>query len=311
MSRTRKREGGDQLMTRTGSSGAPSYGGPVRTRKKKHIGRYLFLLLVLLTAFLFYDSNTRLTTNEYPLYFSALPPAFDGYRIVQLSDVHSAVFGKDNAALVDAVIKAQPDIIAITGDLINNDNASGDDMGIATRLVRELVKLAPVYFVTGNHEWDSGRVRDLLTMFKEYGVTVLRNDYTRLTVGAASIVLAGVDDPNGPADMKTPEQLASELREREGAAFTVLLAHRNTSLIRYSRLGLDLVLCGHAHGGMIRVPFKGGLVGPTMEFFPDYTAGVYNENGTTILVSRGIGNYTGLPRFLNNPEISVVILKKG
>ena len=151
-----------------------------------------------------------------PLYFGNLPAAFDGYRLVQLSDVHAAVFGRDNSTLIGAVKDAKPDVIVITGDLINNDNASGDDMGIVTPLIRALVAIAPVYYVTGNHEWDSGRVRELLTMLGGSGVTALRNGYVRLTIGAASIVLAGVDDPNGPADMKTPEQLVSEIRDREG-----------------------------------------------------------------------------------------------
>jgi predicted MPP superfamily phosphohydrolase len=297
-------------MIKTQGAGSAAYGRPVKKRKRKHVGLFLLLLLMTLIAFLFYDSNTRLTTHEYPLYFDNLPSAFDGYRIVQLSDLHAAVFGKENMGFIDAVKKTRPDIIVITGDIINNDNASGDDMGIATPLVRALVDIAPVYYVTGNHEWDSGRVRELLKMLGDSGVTALRNDYARLTIGAASIVLAGVDDPNGPEDMKTPEQLVSDIRNREGAPFIVLLAHRNNYMDRFSRLGLDLVLCGHAHGGMIRLPFLGGLVGPTMEFFPEYTAGVYRSGGTTMLVSRGVGNYTGLPRFLNNPEIPVVILKK-
>jgi predicted MPP superfamily phosphohydrolase len=176
-------------------------------------------------------------------------------------------------------------------------------------LVYKLVKIAPVYYVTGNHEWDAGWIKPLLDMLGEAGVTVLRNDYVRLSVGAASIILAGVDDPNGPADMKTPEALVAEIRAKEGDPFIVLLAHRNNYLDRFSALGINLVLCGHAHGGLIRIPFLGGLFGPSVEFFPKYTAGIYTQGDTTMLVSRGIGNGVPIPRFLNNPEVAVAVLK--
>jgi predicted MPP superfamily phosphohydrolase len=109
--------------------------------------------------------------------------------------------------------------------------------------------------------------------------------------------------------MKTPETLISEIRGREGNAFLVLLAHRNNQLDRFAALGVELVFCGHAHGGVIRLPFVGGLIGPSLEWFPDYTSGVYSEGGTTMLVSRGIGNRTGIPRFLNNPQVRVAVLR--
>jgi predicted MPP superfamily phosphohydrolase len=285
-----------------------------KTKKRRHIGSRhigikIFLLLIVLVGALLYDSNARLAVDDYTLRYADLPKAFDGYRIVQLSDIHTAEFGKDNSTLIGDVAKAKPDIIAVTGDLVT----AGDDMGEDIRLVRPLIqslcKIAPVYYVTGNHEWDSDGLRDLLSMLKDEGVNVLRNGYVKLTLGKSSLVLAGVDDPNGPADMKTPEELVSEIRKAEGDAFIVMLAHRNNLLDRFSRLGVDLVLCGHAHGGIIRLPFIGGLVGPSMEFFPKYTTGVYTEGSTKMVVSRGIGNRTGVPRFLNNPEIPVVILK--
>jgi predicted MPP superfamily phosphohydrolase len=162
---------------------------------------------------------------------------------------------------------------------------------------------------SGNHEWDCGWVRQLLRVLEDSGVKVLRNDYARISIGTASIILAGVDDPYGPADMKTPEQLLPEIRKKEGDAFIVLLAHRNNYLDRFSALGVDFVLCGHAHGGQIRLPLIGGLFGPSSDFFPPYTSGVYTEGGTKMLVSRGIGNHTRIPRFLNNPEIPVAVLK--
>lgn len=279
-------------------------------KNRRHTGSKILLLLILLAAFLLYDSNARIVVNEYPLYYSSLPAAFDGYRIVQLSDIHTARFGEDNSKLLDAVKRAQPDIIAITGDLINNNDKSSLALDIIQPLVRSLVAIAPVYYVTGNHEWDSGWVRELLQILGDNGVTVLRNNYVRLKIGIASIILAGIDDPNGPADMISPETFISQIKKSEGEAYIVLLAHRNIYLDRLSPLGIDLILCGHAHGGLIRLPFIGGLFGPARELFPHYTSGIYSEGGTKMLVSRGIGNNTGVPRFLNNPQIPVAILRK-
>lgn len=277
-----------------------------KTKKRCHTGYKIVLLLFLLILILFYDSNARLVVNEYPLFFTKLPDAFDGYRIVQLSDIHGAVFGDNNTALLNAVKNSTPDIIVITGDLYDG----GDEMVIIEPLIKSLTGIAPVYFITGNHEWDSGNLRELLKMLDKNGVTVLRNDYKRLHLGDDAIVLAGIDDPNGPKDMKTPEELISEIRQKEGDPFIILLAHRNNYLDLSSQLGIDLVLCGHAHGGLIRLPFIGGLIGPTRELFPRYTSGVYIEGRTKMLVSRGVGNQTGFPRFLNNPQIPVVILRK-
>ncbi|NLT14772.1 MAG: metallophosphoesterase [Clostridiales bacterium] len=279
-------------------------------KKRRHTGFIILLLLIMLILLMLLDSNTRVTVDEYPLGYSSLPAAFDGYRIVQLSDIHAAVFGKDNSRLIDAVRKAQPDIITVTGDLVSNIDDMDEALGIVQPLIRSLVNIAPVYYVTGNHEWDSGWVRELLKMLVDSGVTVLKNEYVRLSIGKASIVLAGIDDPNGPADMIPPEAFISQLRMVEGDTFLVLLAHRNIYLNKLSGQGIDLILCGHAHGGLIRLPLAGGLLGPSRELFPPYTSGVYTKGGTKMLVSRGIGNKTGVPRFLNNPQVAVAVLKK-
>jgi uncharacterized protein len=279
-------------------------------KRRRYIGLTILLFLILLVSFLLFDSNTRIVTDDYPLYYGNLPFSFDGYRIAQLSDVHSAVFGDENSKLIGAVAASHPNIIVITGDLITYSDTSDDIRLIIKPLVAALVRIAPVYYVTGNHEWGSDCLRELLKTLRQTGVTVLQNDYVRLKIGESSIVLAGVDDPNGPADKIAPEKLISKIRPLGSDPFIILLEHRNIFLKRFSNLGIDLVLCGHAHGGIIRLPFIGGLVGPSRELFPQYTSGVYTENGTNMLVSRGIGNAMGVPRFLNNPEIPVVILRR-
>lgn len=277
-------------------------------RRNRRIG-LIPILLALFMVFLLYDSNTRLVTSTFTLRYDKLPTAFDGYRIAQLSDLHSAVFGKQNDRLINAVSNAHPNIIVITGDLISYEDDFTEAFAVIKPLIQALTDIAPVFYVTGNHEFDATHFKDLIKILTDTSVTVLRNDYKRLTVGESSIILAGVDDPNGPADMISPEMLLSRIRSEENDPFIILLAHRNNYLSRFSQAGADLVLCGHAHGGVIRLPFIGGLIGPKRDLFPSYTSGIYALAETKMVVSRGIGNGTGFPRFLNNPELPVIVLR--
>ncbi len=274
-------------------------------KRRRKTGRLILLVLILIFAFLAYDSNTRIEVSEYNLSYSCLPSDFDGFRIVQLSDIHTTLFGKNNEKLFDAVRKAAPDIIAITGDLVD-DNTHGDYIA---RLFEGLTAIAPVYYVTGNHEWSSHFLSELQELMGEYGVTYLSNEYVLLERSGRSIVLAGVDDPCGYADMKTPRELIEEIHRDVGTdKYVCLLSHRNNSLTKYSGLGYDTILSGHAHGGLIRLPFTDGLIGPSRELFPDYTCGIYSENGTDMVVSRGLAVALETPRFLNNPHIPIIIL---
>ena len=282
--------------------------------KKRRIRIFpiIILLFILLIGILFYDSNTRLATTEYELRYANLPEQFDGYRIVVLSDIHATEFGRDNGRLLAKVAQARPDIIVIAGDLTdyNEKKPIEEQIAIAETLVTGLAPIAPVYYITGNHEWDR-RIdgpRALLQMLEEKDVRVLRNAYALLEEGAASIILAGTDDPNGPADMTKPDEFVGRIREAEGDGFIVMLEHRNNNLELYGGLGVDLVLCGHAHGGVIRLPFTDGIIGPQRDWFPTHTSGVYSMGNTKMLVSRGLGNSWGIPRFLNNPQIVVAVL---
>ena len=284
-------------------------------RRRRIITLVILLAFILTVGVLLLDSNTRIVTTEYELFYADLPVAFDGFRIVLLADIHVTEFGNDNERLIRHVRNAQPDVIAIAGDLLCAYGRMPVDrqLEIAGTLARGLAAIAPVYFVTGNHEWDRrvGGPWALFDMFAEYGVTVLRNQYEVITRGGDSIIFAGVDDPHGPADMITPTQLVERIFTREGEdSFVIMLEHRNNNLQLYSQLGVRLVLCGHAHGGIVRLPFTEGLIGPQREWFPTYTGGVYTRGGTNMVVSRGLGSPIGL-RFLNNPQIVAVTLRAG
>lgn len=268
----------------------------------------MVLVIAALTLF-FWWSNTSLQTEEFTFVSARLPESFDGYRIAVLSDLHGAVFGEDNAALLEKAAAAKPDIITVTGDL--EDRFRGHDPDWVQNLAGRLAEIAPVYYITGNHEWAIGEVPQLKKTLTEAGWTVLSNQSVTLERDGETILLAGIDDPNGYADQKTPEELAAELYAEWGDPFWILLAHRNNRFeSQYSLLGADLTISGHGHGGMIRLPFTDGLLSVERTLFPSYTAGFYQANGETVFVSRGLGNSGPSFRLFNRPQIAVVTLRR-
>ena len=281
-------------------------------RKKRSAGRRIlvFLLLALLCAGFFQWSNRSLQVERFTYASPRLPQGFDGCTIVVLADLHGAVFGEDNQRLLDTVSDQAPDMILLAGDLL--DRIRETPHSYAVDLGRRLSAIAPTYFVTGNHEWALPDVPELKDGLEAAGVTVLDNRFVTLDRGGDQILLAGVDDPNGYADQKTPEELAQEVRSAWGDGFWILLAHRNNLFPRqYSLLGADLVIAGHGHGGMIRLPFTDGLISVERTLFPSYTAGFYEENGSTALISRGLGNSGPSFRLFNRPQIAVLTLTRG
>lgn len=274
-------------------------------KKRKHVFLKILLSLSLTAGLLLADSNLRIVGTEYELVYSTLPEGFDGFTVVQLSDVHGALFGRDNGDLLKKVRAAAPDIIAVTGDLADADT----DLRRVDALLAGLRDIAPVYYVSGNHEWSDGVLTQLMEILEARGVRYLRNEYEVLERGGEAIVLAGVEDPNGWADQPEPDAFAASLRRERPGDFVLLLGHRNYWVREYPTLPVDLILCGHAHGGIIRLPFAGGLLGQGRVLFPDYDAGLYESGSYRMLVSRGLGNSVGIPRFLNNPELVTVTLR--
>ena len=272
---------------------------------RTHIILKILIAAAVIMALLLADSRFRLVTSSYEIVSHRLPETFDGFTIVQLSDVHGAEFGEGNSILLRKVEAARPDIIAVTGDLIDENI----DMDVIDSLFAGLTEIAPVYFVSGNHEWGGGDMDALKTLMTKHSVTYLRNEYVLIDVGGQKIVLAGVEDPNGWKDMPTPEEVAEQISREQGDKFTVLLGHRNYWVEKYPDLPVDLILCGHAHGGIVRLPFLGGVLGTGRELFPEYVSGEYDGGRYKMIVSRGIGSSVAIPRFLNNPEIVAVTLR--
>ena len=153
--------------------------------------------------------------------------------------------------------------------------------------------------------------KEWFRLLERCGITRLENEFVTLSRGEDTIVLAGVDDPNGPRDQKTPEELLGEIHAENPDAYTIVLCHRNDQLERMARLSADLVLSGHAHGGVVRLPIVGAVFGTHYEFFPDYTAGLYTLGRTSLVVSRGLGGSRRIPvRIGNRPEIPVITLRR-
>ena len=254
--------------------------------------------------------NTALEINEYKIVSNSVPQNFHGFRIAQVSDLHNAEFGEGNSKLLELLSQTEPDIIVLTGDLIDSRQT---DIKIALAFARKAMKIAPVYFVSGNHEARVIEYEDLKMGLSEAGVNVLENQIVEITREGESITLMGIDDPSfqenylfGDSEGVAKQAIETLLRVSDG--YTVLLSHRPELFELYVETGMDLVFSGHAHGGQFRLPFIGGLVAPNQGFFPKYDAGLFSEENTTMIVSRGVGNSIVPLRFNNRPEIIVVML---
>lgn len=270
-------------------------------RKNKSFRRLLTLAIICLILLSLYNSSHKLSISEYDINSTRLSSEFDGFRIVQLSDLHGAEFGD---ALYEKVRDLQPDIIALTGDFIT----TAEDLPAVERLVSKLVTLTDVYYISGNHDYGSGEIDALAEILDRYGVTFLRNEYEIIDRDGAQLVVAGVEDPNSWADMIQPEEFAEGIRTEYPDTFTLLLSHRNYWATEYPQLPVDLILCGHTHGGIVRFPGVGGIFSTERTLFPDYEAGLYSCGQYDMIVSRGLGNSAGIPRLFNRPEIVSITL---
>lgn len=283
----------------------------MKTHGKKQRGRgcltalIVIALIAAICAFLIKDSSQTLEISRYEVASEKLSESFDGFRIVQLSDLHGAQFGDDGTELVDKVRSLEPDIIALTGDFVTDEG----DLEAVEKLAPRLTELCPVYFVSGNHEFGSGLAQRVRSILESAGVKYLSNEYLTISRGSDSVLLGGVEDPIAYADMLAPDELAQKMNEAAPAAFKILLGHRNYWMKEYPDLPVDLILSGHAHGGIVRIPGVGGLIGTDRHLFPDFVEGKFYNGNYTMIVSRGLGNSVPIPRIFNRPEIVCVTLK--
>ena len=278
-------------------------------RKKRVLFVVVFVLVVLIVWTLW--GNTALEVNEYEVVSDRIPQGFEGFRIAQVSDLHNAEFGEGNEKLIQLLSQTDPDVIVITGDLIDSRHT---DIEIALDFARQAVKIAPVYYVSGNHEARVREYEDLKMGLAEAGVVILENQNVQITREGESITLMGIDDPSFQedylfGDSESVARQAIDDLQNESEGYTILLSHRPELFDLYVDTGMDLVFSGHAHGGQFRLPFVGGLVAPNQGFFPKFDEGRFTEENTTMIVSRGVGNSIIPIRFNNRPEIVLVTLR--
>ena len=293
----------------------------IRSNRKKYIKSALVLLIVIALLLFCSYQNRHLETTYYTYKAEQLGADLEGYRIVQISDLHNVKFGKNNQKLVDRIRECEPDMIVLTGDLVDSNHTNVDR---AVQFVDEIVKICPVYYVTGNHEYwlEKSEYDELMDGLVSAGVVILDNQVVEISRGDAKFRLVGLDDRsladgtleallsdesirNNQAEQKEEIADNEDSGEKE---LTVVLAHEPQYLARYAGTGVDLVLSGHAHGGQFRLPFVGRIVAPDQGFLPEYTAGEYYMNGTEMIVSRGLGNSVIPVRLFNYPEIVCVDL---
>jgi predicted MPP superfamily phosphohydrolase len=260
------------------------------------------LLVALIIAVTLYTGNTWIKTTEVTIESEKLPTTFDGLKIAQISDLHDATFGEKQMKLVQKIIDAKPDVIFITGDLIDSNRY---DLQNSLDMVEQLILVAPVYYVTGNHEIAINDVDHIKKSLTDLGVIVLSNEEQWIEKDGEKLRVIGIEDPlNG---VSVADALSSFEQSED---FTLVLSHRPETFQVYIENKLDVVFAGHAHGGQFRIPGVGGLVAPGQGLFPTFTSGLYEENGTNMIVSRGLGNSIIPVRIFNTPEIVVVTLKK-
>ena len=292
--------------------------------------KYWFLIWAILVASAIWNVywNSTIVVHTYTHVSEAVPQDFDGCRIVQLTDIHSVRNEKQKQLIYDTTVEQKPDIICVTGDLVDSryyasNGVEGEKLTLT--LMEELVKLAPVYFIYGNHEMillDDPQNTEFKVAIEEMGVQIINNDVIRfvLNEGDESIFIGGIQDPstlykdyryaflsnNGERMEAMLDAVTVDVHNDD---FFLLLSHRPEYLEMYDQYPVDLVLAGHAHGGQFRLPFVGGVYAPGQGFLPKYTVGLYETDDLEMYVGTGIGNSVIPVRIFNPPEILTIILE--
>ena len=268
---------------------------------KKYKKIIVILLIIIGIIFFCYLNNNIIVVTDIEYKNSKIPVSFNGYRIVQISDLHNKEFGKNQKELLNKIRNLNPDIIVITGDIVDMKKY---DLDIALYFVKGAVDISDVYYVSGNHEasLDYKKIKNELI---DEGVIVLDNDIITIKNSDDEIDIIGVSDPNFGGVINLENTIKGYKKDNR---FQILLSHRPELFDLYCDLNMDLVMSGHAHGGQFRLPFVGGVVAPNQGIFPSYTSGIHTKENTSMIVSRGLGNSIIPVRVFNLPEIVLVTL---
>ena len=266
------------------------------------------LLVVIFLSWFVYCQDNNLVISEYTYSNPNIPLDFNGYKIIQLSDLHDKAFGENQEKLLSYIDSIKPDAIFLTGDFVTKKSIENSKI-----LVEKLSSKYKMFFVPGNHETGYVKYEELKNILINNNVCILENDVAIITQGDSVINVLGLKDPafykkSESINVQKMEEALEELMDGvEGT--TLLLAHRPEYINIYSAYDIDIVFSGHAHGGQFIFPFVGSVYSPDQGLFPKLTQGQHERNGTTMIISRGLGNLAPVPRLFNYPEIVVVTLR--
>ena len=282
---------------------------------------FIFIgIFILMYLYIKYNVNT-LEVTKYVVENKKVPKEFDGYNIVQISDLHSKLFGENNKKLIQKIKSLNPDIVVVTGDLIDGEN---NNYNVALDFMKEISKLYRVYYIIGNHEQKSlikiykDEYKDYFNKLHQIDFVNLDNNKVEIVKGDSNINLYGLTVPyscykylfdNQETTSIDIDFLEEKLGKVDREQFNILLAHTPFYFDEYEKWGADLTLCGHVHGGIVRLPIVGGLLSPDRKFFPKYDLGEYIKNKSTMIVSKGLGGSKVLIRVNCKPEIVNIKLK--
>ena len=281
----------------------------------------VFISVIVVVLITVYIGNNSIKISEYNIENSKIPDEFNNMKILQLSDLHSKKFGKDNSYLVKKINEINPDIVVMTGDMMNS---KGDDGEVLINIIKKLGNKYHIYYIVGNHEQilesnDSELFKNYLDKLVDLKVKVINNDKIELKKEKSVINLYGmwinlryyVDKTNNnQKDITFNDETVNQiLKTSDKGSFNLLITHNPLYFEAYSKWGADLTLAGHIHGGIINIPFVGGVLSPEKKLFPKYYGGDYVFNNSNMIVNRGLGNEGYLIRVFNRPEMSVINLK--
>ena len=281
-----------------------------KVSKKLKIFFIIVLVVGIIIVFCIWQNDSVIITNiNYTN--NKIPNEFNEYKIAQISDLHNKKFGKNQKYLIRKIKEVSPDIIVVTGDLVDRRTYN---LEVAMELINEAIKIAPIYYVSGNHEAWSGKYNEISQRLTNSGVIILDDTFAQISKNNYKIAIMGLSDPGFVTSQYSNETNTSKLEENiktlsNNEEFKILLSHRPELFDIYVNNKLDLVFTGHAHGGQIRLPFIGAIIAPNQGFFPKYTSGEYKKDNTSMIVNRGLGNSTFPIRIFNRPEIVVVTMK--
>lgn len=255
-----------------------------------------------------YQQNYQLQVEHITCINKSLPKALKGLKIVHLSDLHNASFGRHQKKLIKEIVRLHPDMIVITGDICDRRHLSLKSLRPIEELINQLVLLADVYYVTGNHEADTKLFPNILEILKHAGVHILRNEVALLEYQNQPFALIGIDDMQFFDNHEKFYEMLATLKSQSGQLFSILLVHRPEMFSIYEQLGYNIIFSGHTHGGQIKINRRRGIFAPGQGLFPKYCSGIYDKNETQLIISRGLGNSGYSLRFNNKPHIVCVTL---